>query len=57
MATALIEQFTGTFEPEKYEDTYREALLDDRSRRSRRARRSRRRRSRRTRSPPTCWRR
>jgi DNA end-binding protein Ku len=27
MATALIEQFTGTFEPEKYEDTYREALL------------------------------
>jgi DNA end-binding protein Ku len=27
MATALIEQFTGTFEPEKYEDTYRGALL------------------------------
>lgn len=26
MATMLIEQFTGTFEPEKYEDTYREAL-------------------------------
>jgi DNA end-binding protein Ku len=26
MATALIEQYTGTFEPEKYEDTYREAL-------------------------------
>ena len=26
MATALIEQFTGTFEPEKYEDTYRETL-------------------------------
>ncbi|HZG36401.1 MAG TPA: Ku protein [Gaiellaceae bacterium] len=26
MATALIEQFTGTFEPAKYEDTYREAL-------------------------------
>src|SRR5918997_784128 len=28
MATALIEQFTGRFEPEKYEDTYREALCD-----------------------------
>jgi DNA end-binding protein Ku len=28
MATALIEQFTGGFEPEKYEDTYREALCD-----------------------------
>ena len=27
MATALIEQFTATFEPKKYEDTYREALL------------------------------
>jgi DNA end-binding protein Ku len=27
LATALIEQFTGTFEPEKYEDTYRDALL------------------------------
>jgi DNA end-binding protein Ku len=27
MATALIDQFTGTFEPEKYEDTYREALV------------------------------
>jgi DNA end-binding protein Ku len=27
LATALIAQFTGTFEPEKYEDTYREALL------------------------------
>jgi DNA end-binding protein Ku len=27
MATALIEQFSGTFEPEKYEDTYRKALL------------------------------
>jgi DNA end-binding protein Ku len=26
MATSLIEQFTGTFEPEKYEDTYRDAL-------------------------------
>jgi len=26
MATALIEQFTGPFEPERYEDTYREAL-------------------------------
>jgi DNA end-binding protein Ku len=26
MATALIGQFTGSFEPEKYEDTYREAL-------------------------------
>ena len=26
MATTLIEQFKGTFEPEKYEDTYREAL-------------------------------
>jgi DNA end-binding protein Ku len=28
MATSLIEQFTGTFEPEKYEDTYRAALCD-----------------------------
>ena len=27
MATALIEQFTGKFEPEKYEDTYRDALM------------------------------
>ena len=27
MATALIEQFTATFEPEKYEDTYRDALM------------------------------
>ena len=27
MATALIGQFTGEFEPEKYEDTYREALV------------------------------
>ena len=27
LATALIEQFTGKFEPEKYEDTYRKALL------------------------------
>ena len=27
LATALIEQFTGKFEPEKYEDTYRDALL------------------------------
>ncbi len=26
LATALIEQFKGPFEPEKYEDTYREAL-------------------------------
>ena len=26
MATALIEQFTGAFEPERYEDTYRAAL-------------------------------
>jgi DNA end-binding protein Ku len=26
MATTLIEQFKGAFEPEKYEDTYREAL-------------------------------
>jgi len=26
LATALIGQFTGSFEPEKYEDTYREAL-------------------------------
>ena len=26
LATALIEQFKGTFEPERYEDTYREAL-------------------------------
>jgi DNA end-binding protein Ku len=28
MATSLIEQFKGEFEPEKYEDTYREALMD-----------------------------
>jgi Ku protein len=28
MATALIEQFTGKFEPEKYEDTYREKLCE-----------------------------
>ena len=28
MATALIEQFTGTFEPEKYEDTYRDKLCE-----------------------------
>ena len=27
LATSLIEQFTGKFEPEKYEDTYRKALL------------------------------
>jgi DNA end-binding protein Ku len=27
LATALIKQFTGKFEPEKYEDTYREALV------------------------------
>jgi DNA end-binding protein Ku len=27
MATALIERFTTTFEPKKYEDTYRDALL------------------------------
>ena len=27
MATALIEQFKGEFEPEQYEDTYREALM------------------------------
>ena len=27
LATALIERFTGTFKPEKYEDTYRKALL------------------------------
>ncbi len=26
LATALIEQFSGTFEPERYEDTYRETL-------------------------------
>lgn len=26
LATALIEQFKGTFEPQRYEDTYREAL-------------------------------
>ena len=26
MATALIEQFTGKFEPERYDDTYRDAL-------------------------------
>jgi DNA end-binding protein Ku len=28
MATALIEQFSGEFDPTKYEDTYREALCD-----------------------------
>jgi Ku protein len=28
MATTLIEQFKGEFEPGKYEDTYREALCD-----------------------------
>ncbi|HWH06679.1 MAG TPA: Ku protein [Gaiellaceae bacterium] len=28
LATTLIGQFTGSFEPEKYEDTYREALCD-----------------------------
>jgi DNA end-binding protein Ku len=28
MATALIEQFTGKFEPEKYEDTYRQKLCE-----------------------------
>ena len=27
LATALIERFTSSFEPERYEDTYREALL------------------------------
>ena len=27
MATALIEQFTGRFDPKRYEDTYRKALL------------------------------
>jgi DNA end-binding protein Ku len=27
LATSLIKQFTGKFEPEKYEDTYRDALL------------------------------
>ncbi len=27
MATTLIEQFKGRFEPEKYEDTYRDALM------------------------------
>jgi len=28
LATSLIEQFSGSFEPERYEDTYREALCD-----------------------------
>jgi DNA end-binding protein Ku len=28
MATELIERFTGPFEPDKYHDVYREALLD-----------------------------
>jgi DNA end-binding protein Ku len=28
MATSLIEQFRGSFEPERYEDTYRDALLE-----------------------------
>ena len=27
MATALIDQFKSSFEPERYEDTYRAALL------------------------------
>ena len=27
LATALIEKFTGTFKPQQYEDTYRDALL------------------------------
>jgi DNA end-binding protein Ku len=27
MATTLIEQFQGSFEPERYEDTYRDALM------------------------------
>ena len=28
MATGLIEQFSGSFEPERYEDTYRKALCE-----------------------------
>jgi DNA end-binding protein Ku len=28
MATSLIEQFRGKFEPERYEDTYRDALME-----------------------------
>jgi DNA end-binding protein Ku len=28
LATALIEKFTGSFDPERYEDTYREALCE-----------------------------
>jgi Ku protein len=28
LATALIERFTGSFDPTRYEDTYREALCD-----------------------------
>jgi DNA end-binding protein Ku len=28
MASELIDRFAGSFEPEKYEDTYRQALLD-----------------------------
>lgn len=28
MATALVEQFTGEWKPEKYEDTYRDALME-----------------------------
>lgn len=28
MATALVEQFTGEWQPEKYEDTYRDALME-----------------------------
>jgi DNA end-binding protein Ku len=28
LATALIEQFKGTFEPERYADTYRDALCE-----------------------------
>ena len=40
MATQLIESFSGDWKPEKYEDTYTDALKADRQARSRRARRS-----------------
>ena len=56
MATALIEQFTGKFEPEKYEDTYREALLGS-IKAKQKGETIRPRRWRRKRSRPTCSRR
>ena len=54
LATALIERFTGKFEPEKYEDTYRDALLAiiKAKRKGKTITASP---SRKTRSPRTCW--